>query len=211
MLPILIVAPWIVRNWVVFHRPVFIRDNFGLELSVSNNDCANALFEVNDQNGCWAQTHPNYNYAEAQKVREMGEAEYNRMKLREAVGWIRGDPTRFADLTAQRFIAFWLPPHSLNKGNGMIWRPFGVQLFTLLSLPGLFLMWRNSRGAAYVVGLWLVFFPLIYYFIQFMDRYRYPIFWASFLAGSYFITEVTRGLVGARRPQVDQEPVVSAS
>lgn len=206
VLPVLIVIPWIVRNFVVFHQPIFIRDNFGLELAVSNNPCASALFELNDQSGCWALTHPNYNWDEALKVRQMGEADYNRLKLHEAMNWIRQNPTQFAGLSARRLVAFWFPPRALNKGNGMIWRPFGVQLFTLLSLPGLFLMWRNARLAAYVVALWLLFFPLIYYFVQFMDRYRYPILWASFLAGSYFVAEIVRGLAGSQRQRDYREP-----
>ena len=199
VIPILIVAPWMVRDAVVFHSPVFIRDNFGLELAVSNNPCASALFEANDQSGCWALTHPNYSLDEATKVKRMGEVEYNRLKLRESIAWIRENLSQFATLTGQRMIAFWFPPRSLNKGNGIIWRPVVVQVFTLLSLPGWFLMWRNSRVAAYIVGLWLLFFPPIYYVIQFMDRYRYPIFWASFLSGSYFLVEIVRGLAGGRQ------------
>lgn len=39
-LPALIVVPWTIRNYRVFHTFVPVRDDFGLELSVSNNDCA---------------------------------------------------------------------------------------------------------------------------------------------------------------------------
>jgi hypothetical protein len=56
-------------------------------------------------------------------------------------------------------------------------------------------MWRNARTAAYILGIWLVFYPLIYYFVQVLPRYRYPVLWASFLAGSYFVVEVVRGII----------------
>lgn len=196
LLALVIVAPWIVRNFLVFHRPVFVRDNLGLELAVSNNSCASALFEDNDRSQCFDATHPNRSLEEAVKVRQLGEVEYNRLKLKEAIHWISSHPREFAVLTAQRFSAFWLTPRSENNGNGMIWRPMVMQLFTLLSVPGLFFIWKNYRPGAYVIILWLVLFPPIYYVVQFMDRYRYPIFWATFLAGSYFLTEIVGGLVG---------------
>jgi hypothetical protein len=205
LLPVAIVAPWIVRNFVVFHRPVFIRDNLGLELAVSNNNCAAPLFEANDRSGCFAATHPNENYQEALRVQQLGEVEYNQVKLQEAVKWIVDNPGAFLVLTAQRFAAFWFPPRSENKSNGIIWRPFMVQLFTLLTLPALFSMWRNSRSSVYVVLLWLIFFPPIYYLVQFMDRYRYPIFWVTFLSGSYFIAELVRGLGGVRARDAEGE------
>ena len=212
LLPLLFVAPWMVRNLMVFHRPVFIRDNLGLELAVSNNPCASALFEDNDRNQCFAATHPDKNYSEALKVQELGEVEYNRMKLKEAKDWISANPREFATLTAERFSDFWLTPRSENKSNGMIWRPIVMQIFTLLSLPGLFLLWKSFRPGAYVSLLWLILFPPIYYVIQFMDRYRHPIFWVSFLTGSYFLVEMVRGLIGMPEPiqQQSQAEALSA-
>lgn len=40
VLAALVIALWLLRNFSVFHRFIFVRDNFGLELYVSNNDCA---------------------------------------------------------------------------------------------------------------------------------------------------------------------------
>ena len=191
-LPLLMVTPWLLRNWIVFHRPVFIRDDLGIELAVSNNDCAQATFELNDQFGCYESMHPTMSYDEALKVRIMGEVEYNRAKLKEATNWIFGHPKEFLLLSAQRFRAFWLPYRGLNPANGRIWRPMVLHVFTLLSIPGILLMRKHSPSAACILLLWALLFPLIYYVIQFMNRYRYPIFWVTFLAGSYFITEVAR-------------------
>ena len=213
-LPLIIVLPWAVRNFTVFHRPVFIRDNLGLELAVSNNSCASPLFETNDESGCFALTHPNENYDEALKVQQLGEVQYNRVRMREALAWIAGNPSAFATLSAERFVDFWVPPPGRNKGNGIVWRPWVLDLVTLLSIPGLIFMWKNARRAAYVIGLWLVFFPPIYYIIQFMDRYRYPIFWATFLAAGYFVTEVAGAFVGNKVSETSDakahsEPVIS--
>ncbi len=198
ILPIILVTPWIVRNFVVFHKPVFIRDNLGLELAISNNECASSSFHMNEVSGCFSQVHPNENYAEALKVRQLGEVEYNRVRLREAMQWIKGNPMAFTSLSLRRFEAFWLPPASANPGDGVILHPWVVDCLTLLSVAGLVLMWRNARVGAFVVGLWLIFFPLIYYFVQFFQRYRFPILWASFLPGCYFITKIAEGIFSNR-------------
>ncbi|MGB9490781.1 MAG: hypothetical protein WCA92_09965 [Terriglobales bacterium] len=202
LLPVLLVAPWMARNLLVFHKLFFVRDNLGMEMAVSNRSCATALFDINDADGCFASTHPNENYEEAMRVRELGEIEYNRLRMREAIEWIGANRGRFAELSLERFEAFWFPPVSRRPGNGVILRPWVLDCFTLLSIPGLFVMWKNARVGSYVAGLWLVFFPLTYYFFQFLMRYRYPILWATFVPGSYFVVELVRGIVG-------KEPIAS--
>jgi hypothetical protein len=201
VVPIILVTPWIVRNFAVFHKPVFIRDNLGIELVVSNNPCASFLFDLNQSSGCYSLMHPNLSYEEALKVRQLGEVEYNQVRLHEAIDWIRANPKAFAHLSVQRFEAFWIPPASSRPGNGVLLRPWVLHCFTLLSLPGLFFMWKNARFSAYVTVLWLLFFPVIYYFVQFLERYRYPILWATFLPGSYFLTELARGILGKQELQ----------
>lgn len=210
LLPILLVAPWIGRNLLVFHKLFFIRDNLGLELAVSNNSCASFRFDVNVETDCFGLSHPNLNYEEALKVRQLGEIEYNRLRLQEALAWIRANPGAFCSLSTKRFKAFWLPPPSSNAASGVLSHAWILNCFTLLSIPGMFFMWRNSRVGAYVVGSWLVFFPLIYYFIQYMNRYRYPILWASFLAGSYFLVELVRGIMGKKETQCAPTTVSSS-
>lgn len=199
LLPLLLVVPWIARDFLVFHRLFFIRDNLGLEMAVSNCPCASALFETNIENGCFASSHPNQSLAQALRVRKMGEVEYNRLQMKEALDWIRANPRVFARLSVQRFEAFWMPPVSTQPRDGVILHPWVLECFTLLSIPGLFVMWKNAPYSSYVAGLWLLFFPLTYYFIQFMVRYRYPILWATFVPGSYFIVEGVRGIAGKEK------------
>ena len=196
-LPLFIMSPWLVRNYLVFHKPVFIRDNFGMEMAVSNNPCASSSFEVNIHSGCYALEHPNDNYGEAYRVRELGEVEYNRVRLHEATKWIKANPRAFAVLSVERFRAFWLPPLSTDPATGVLLRPWIIDIFTLASVAGLLVMWRNERFSAYVLGLWLLFFPLMYCFFQSGARFRFPILWATFLPGAYFLVELARGLLGS--------------
>jgi hypothetical protein len=41
----------------------------------------------------------------------------------------------------------------------------------------------------------LVLFPLVYYVVQYEERYRYPVLWMTFLLGSLPITDFVRHIV----------------
>jgi len=58
-IPVLIISPWLVRNYRVFGHWFFVRDAFGTELAVSNNDCASAWMLDNTHSGCFVKEHPN--------------------------------------------------------------------------------------------------------------------------------------------------------
>jgi len=188
--PVLMISPWLVRNFGTFHHFVPIRDNFGLELSIGNNPCSTFWFLANEARNCY--DHPNTNRAEAMQVRTLGEYEYNQHKLREALRWIRDNPRHFVGLTVRRFAAFWLPS---TTGNPFAERNVPPKLMltwvlVLMGIPGMWLLWRRSRISAGICLLWLVFFPPVYYFIQFDARYRFPIIWAIFLPACFLVTEV---------------------
>jgi hypothetical protein len=199
LLPALMVAPWMIRNYLVFDRIIFVRDNFGLELSVSNNDCAVFGIVQNRQSGCFAKVHPNANIDEARKVLAYGEPKYNDLKLREARSWIENHPARFLELSAVRFAAFWLPPANEGPftllGRGGRLQRLAIGIMTLLSIPGLFILWRRDTKSAVLCSLCLILFPLIYYIVQHDDRYRYPILWVTFFLGSLPITNVVRPML----------------
>ena len=78
---LLTLSPRILRNWLVLGWPVWGRDNLGLELYTSNNDCASAAFATMMKSGCHAKTHPNANSEGAAQVRDRGEIAYNHRKL----------------------------------------------------------------------------------------------------------------------------------
>ena len=195
-LPFLVVAPWLIRNFVVFHHFIFVRDNLGLELAASNNSCATFSFMTNEFSRCFKINHPNEGLDQAERVRQLGEYAYNQTRLHEAVEWIRGNPKRFAELTWLRIVAFWflsrtghlLPDSRMPPGVLTVW------FMTLLSIPGLWLMWKKNPSAAGILVLWLLFFPPIYYIVQFDPRYRFPILWVTLLLAGFLIAELAKGI-----------------
>jgi hypothetical protein len=199
ILPAVMVSPWIVRNYLVFDRLILVRDNLGLELSVSNNDCA--LFGLIAQldNGCFQKVHPNVNVSEAARVLALGEARYNELCLREGEHWITKNSHRFISLCAQRLVAFWLPHESENLTQEIL-QPgrrrerYLIYLMTFLSIIGLWVTARRDIKSAKVCTIWLCLYPLIYYVVQFEERYRYPIMWVTFLLGAVPLSVVIQWL-----------------
>jgi hypothetical protein len=186
--------PWFIRNYQRFHAVVFVRDNFGLELQVSNNPCAQPTVLANVESGCHKQTHPNANPTVAGEILDKGEVAFNREKLREALTWIEANPVAFAKLTAKRFARFWFP----YFGSYRYAIPMGV--LTVLSFVGLALMLRERRTAAYILGWTLLAYPLVHYVVQFEARYRYPILWATLLPAGYALAKFVDWL-RRERPQ----------
>jgi hypothetical protein len=97
-------------------------------------------------------------------------------------------------LTLQRFVYFWFPADScgsfydalfgVNQDKGPI-QSWVVYPATLLSIPGLILLWRRARSAALICGSILLFYPPIYYVVQFDYRYQLPILWVTFVLGAF--------------------------
>ena len=197
LLPLLMLAPWMVRNYQTFHRFVFVRDNLGMELEVSNNDCATFSFELNRMSGCYAQHHPNENMDEVAQVAQQGEVAYNQRRQHVAGEWIRAHPGDFAVLTARRFAAFWMPsllmPEQEAIRNPAFYSPLRdaiVTLASLVTIGGLILLWRNNRAACAAFLVWLATFPLIYYVTQYNERARIPVLWAILLPACYALGEL---------------------
>jgi hypothetical protein len=190
IIPFAVISPWLIRNYEVFHHFILIRDNLGLELSISNSPCSTFSFNLSKSRNCYI--HPNESLDEARKVAASGEYEYNREKLRDAVGWVESNPGRFALLAKQRFLAYWFfsPTGIFFDGRHL---PLGILILwtvTPLSLGGLWLLFRKDPTAAGLCLIWMLLFPPIHYITLFLPRYRFPLLWVSFIPASFFLIEV---------------------
>lgn len=191
LLPLMLITPWTFRNYKVFHRVILVRDNLGEVLATSNNPCAGfSITETRLVRGCYQTVHPNDSLAEARRVRAMGEPSYYDTRMRAAIEWITANPEKFTELCRQRLVAFWLP-HDLDNFRREVLLParraerYTIYLTTLLSIAGLWLLVRRDIGSGATCAAWLSLFPLIYYLVEFEDRYRQPIMWITFLLGSF--------------------------
>lgn len=165
---LVVILPWAARNWLVLRAPVFLRDNFGLELLLSNNDLAGPSQE--DAEGeRYQRWHPGSNAAVAAELRRVGEPAYFGRMQSEAFSWIRRNPARLLQLAIARMWMWW----------ASTWLVAGI---SLLAVAGLWMNRRTAAGKAALAGL--LIFPIPYYVIQFSPRYTYPILWlAALMAG----------------------------
>ena len=182
----IIVAPWIVRNWVTFHQPVFLRDNFGLELLVSNNDVAQPTHDASSQS--FQLVHPTQNASITAELRREGEPQYFRRLQSEAIDWIWSHPQRFLQLTGARIALWWTSNWVIAAVN-------------LLGLIGVWLNRTHPLGRAAAAGLAL--YPLPYYVVQFDPRYAWPVAWIAALMAGYTCFAMVRGVV-QRKSAPDQ-------
>ncbi|MEK7404722.1 MAG: hypothetical protein AAB225_06405 [Acidobacteriota bacterium] len=179
--------PWALRNRSTLGALV-LKDNFGINLHASNNDCADSSMVPSLMSGCFQRNHPSHNPAEAMLLKQMGEVPYDAYRRATAVRWIRDHPSRFAWLTAKRIVAFWFPvpadpPHA-----------YTVWLITGISFIGIVLLVRRR-----VPWLWFALsvtavYPLTYYIVLSDVRYRYPILWISLLCAGYWMAEAAASI-----------------
>jgi hypothetical protein len=192
VLPLILCVPWSVRNYRELGTPA-LRDNLGLELYVSFNDCAPYGFEESLKHLCHGKFHPNSSIQEAEAVRTLGESRYNRNRLSTAFAWISAHRASAGRLVLQRFWFFWFPSSEGLLGYGrQRARERFLHAFTLTSLLGLYLCWKHRMHCCEPLGLFLALFPLIYYVVEFDPRYRYPVLWITLLLAAHATLDITR-------------------
>ena len=187
------VAPWMTRNYMILGS-FTLRTSLGINLYVSNNDCA-APSQVEElRNGCFERMHPGSSESEAALVRRLGEVRYDSMRSADAMRWAGSHPGRFAALTARRMTEFWFPNPAASP-----FTCYAIWAITILSIPGMILMFRRCRPAAlFVLWVWAAY-PLLYYVVISSDRYRYPILWTSLLPAGYGLGALAGWLKNRKR------------
>ena len=167
----MVILPWVVRDRIAMGGWMFMRDDVGMEMEVSNGDGATPSVDFNLSSGWFCAHHPNCSHPVALRVAAVGEREYNRGAMATGVSWIRTHPGRFAWLTIRRVVAFWI-----GQRYEHVRMPIRIVL-TLLGFAGLVLMWRSGlRIEGALIGAVWIAYPLAFYVIQRIDRYQVPMY-----------------------------------
>jgi 4-amino-4-deoxy-L-arabinose transferase-like glycosyltransferase len=155
-----VIAPWLIRDAVVFHRVIPMRDSMGLELWMGNNGYA--VRWTSDQK------HPLHDASELAQY-DTGELAYMDKKAYQARTYIHDHPRWYAWMCVRRAVYLWTGFWSFNKEYlamepaDLANIPFATGL-TVVGFAGLVLAWRRRRSEAIRFGGVLFLFPVVYYF-----------------------------------------------
>ena len=176
------ITPWLVRNYEIFGKFIFIRDNFGAELRLGNGNGADGTLML-----YLDATHDVYAMRQFQA---MGELPYIAMRKQQALDYIRADYGRFAKLSVRRLIYFWAAPPKdtqpwwMSEAKNSLFLAASVLMFW-----GLGRALRLRRPGAWLL-LWLILlYPALYYFVYCIPRYRHPIEPEMAILGVFLLTE----------------------
>jgi 4-amino-4-deoxy-L-arabinose transferase-like glycosyltransferase len=161
-----LISPWLIRNEVVFGRPVFFRSNFWFEFHLGNYHFSNGMG--------FSGKHPGANPAELQKYSDWGEMRYIDYYKQDSLRFVREYPREFLDLTLHRTWWFW-DGTSLGYQSREWWKPWEFWPLSLLGWLGLlFVLTRRPRGW-FLFAVALIIYPLPYYFVYPVAKYRHAI------------------------------------
>jgi 4-amino-4-deoxy-L-arabinose transferase-like glycosyltransferase len=167
-----LIAPWLVRNFRTFHRPVFLKDSMPLELCIGN--VGNAVHWWNSS------LHPSGNPAELDKLARIGEQAYLDEKRTLAYEYIKNNPGIFLWRSVRRVIYMWTGYWSFNPAYlseeqfDLANIPF-YTITTILALLGLRKLFQRDFVLALPFAFLLILFPVVYYMTHPDLVYRHPL------------------------------------
>lgn len=191
----LVLSPWLIRNYEVFGRLVFIRNDFGLQFRLGNGPSADGMLTPYFQ--------PNLNQLELEKFQRMGELAYAAECKRFAFDWIRAHPRRFAIISLKRFFYFWNGvPRPTNSVAPVDFRSSAFLATSVLALWGAGRAVRQKRPGAWLFAGLLLTYPAVYYFVYPHARYRHPFEPELLILMVFLLSETGKTVQPAPSPKI---------
>jgi len=185
---VLMIAPWTIRNYLVYREFLLLNSNAGYALYASNNpkmgrDWRNDLVVV----------------PVPEDLKGQNEAQLDRALTRRGIEFIRADPERYLWLTLDKTLEFfWFWPSSASSRISNINRVLSFGLYLPFMLAGLYLSF--SRWRSFVV---LYLFITIHTGIHLLSwpapRYRLAVDAVSMVFAGLAILELAKQFKSWRR------------
>jgi hypothetical protein len=190
----LVLAPWTIRNYLVFGR--FIPGK------------SNLFYEMYQAHGLqYAANHPYHkNGKERREYERLGEAKFLDLKRDQLLQAIEANPLTFANRTAGRFLnaTLWYAPFPGGSGGGRPWMVWMSRVTHPLAFVAVVFLigtahWRRLHELQWtVIGVYFVYL-VPYIGASYYERYGLPLLGVKVL----LVIWATDRLLSWRRPRCD--------
>lgn len=170
---LMVMAPWLVRNYRVFHQPFLIKSNLWLEFMVGNG--------VNQWSYTITAVHPDHNLSELRDFVERGEVRFMAEKKRQAIDFLRHHPALYLWLCLRRFVYVWTGFWSLSRQfmasdtDGGLRHIVLTSAYSIPLLLGLRRAFCLDRNIALLLAAVLFSVPFVTYLTHPLGFYRFII------------------------------------
>jgi len=195
-------APWTIRNYVVFQKFIPLRSNLGLELLTG--------IRADLPDGVRNPVHPNDSLSEARRYAQLGEIAYMKEDEQQAFALIRENPANAALLLLHHMEETWLDlwdaPYDQWMAGTLSDRlaMLGNALFFGLCMAGVFGALQTHNEAAIPLVIVPLGYPLLFYITHASLRFRQPIDGVMLLLAVYaagdLVARVASPFAAAGRP-----------
>jgi 4-amino-4-deoxy-L-arabinose transferase-like glycosyltransferase len=140
VIPLVVVAPWTIRNYTVFHRFVLVANNGGSTFYGGNND--RVLHDPHYYGGWISTTElPYRNLIDAAP----NEVAHDKEEWHLGIQWIEGNARSVPLLSIYKLVRLWLPDTASGNRKYVVMQLIGTTPFLVLVLIGLFRCLRYRR------------------------------------------------------------------
>lgn len=172
----IILAPWVIRNDRVLGKPILLRSNVPLELTIANNDRQAAQASKQAFDASMSAVHPTAIGPGQRRVRQIGEVAYMAELSRLTDAWIKQHPVRFAALCIRHARQMFFPDafqFEIGSGSFSRVRATWYSLISALGLAALACRTYQRKVGYFYILLTVAIVTVTYIPFQPMARYLY--------------------------------------
>ncbi|MBV8113184.1 MAG: glycosyltransferase family 39 protein [Silvibacterium sp.] len=167
---LVVIAPWIWRNWIAFHAFIPMRSNLGAEFYTGSGPGSNGFPFVATLP--LVERDPT-----TMRYKALGEIAWVREQGTKARAYISAHPAHYALITLKRIYFYWVSvPHPEERSPaGEFLRELNYCFLSITGWLGLLLSLRNRIPAAWLFTWAFLLLPFTYYFVTVNARFRHPL------------------------------------
>ena len=180
----LVISPYMIRNYVHFNQ-IILTKSLGFNLWKGNNELSSVQGYEEYKNVNFKELEFKLNSLEKNKRYELNR---DKLFLKEAKKYLAQDPLKYLNLFFKKIFSFYFVDLNSTYPNYYNFiHFFPVVLFSILSFPGLFILYKKKNIYADCLGLYLLFNIVIFSCFFILPRFKLIILPVQIILVAYFI------------------------